>query len=66
VAGCDYERGLADGILARFRVGLLGVGFSGGEQEEYEELDSKASRARSSLIKEYGCPSEPFGSSCDT
>jgi RNA polymerase primary sigma factor len=61
VAGCDYERGLADGILARFRVGLLGVGFSGGEQEEYEELDSKASRARSSLIKEYGCPAEPFG-----
>ncbi len=61
VAGCDYERGFADGILARFRVCLLGVGFSGGEQEEYEELDSKASRARSSLIREYGCPAEPFG-----
>ena len=45
VAGCDYERGLADGILARSRVGLVGVDFSGDEQEEYEELDSKASCA---------------------
>ncbi len=61
VAGCDYERGLADGILARFRVALLGVGFSGGEQEQYEELDSMAGRARSSLINSYGCPPEPFG-----
>lgn len=61
VAGCDYERGLADGILARFRVALLGVGFSDGEQEKYEELDSIAGRARSSLINAYGCPSQPFG-----
>jgi RNA polymerase primary sigma factor len=61
VAGCDYERGLADDILARFRVGLLGVGFSSGEQQEYEELDSLASRARSSLVNNYGVPPEPFG-----
>jgi len=61
VARCDYERGLADGILARFRVGLLGVGFRGGERERYEELDSAAGHARSQLINKYGCPSEPFG-----
>ncbi len=61
VARCDYERGLADGILARFRVALLAVGFQAAEQERYEELDSIARRARASLVDDYGCPSQPFG-----
>jgi superfamily II DNA or RNA helicase len=61
VAHCDYARGLADGILAHFRVGLLGVNFTPNEQDEYQELDDQARLARGHLINTHGCPAEPFG-----
>src|SRR5690606_31001734 len=61
VARCDYERGLADGILARFRVALVGVDFTEEEREEYEELDGRARSLRGKLINAHGCPAEPFG-----
>lgn len=61
VAGCDYERGLADGILARFRVGLLGVDFDINEREEYEFWDEVARCERGALIRQHDCPEKPFG-----
>lgn len=61
VAHCDYARGLEDGILANFRVGLLGVSFTPDEQDEYQELDEQARRARGYLINGHNCPAEPFG-----
>lgn len=61
VANCSYARGLDDGILAHFRVGLIGVDFIPEEQSEYDELDTRARQARSKLISQYGCPEEPFG-----
>ena len=61
VAGCSYARGLADGILAPFKVGLVPVRFTYQEQESYKELDGKARRWRNKLIHNHGCPSEPFG-----
>lgn len=61
VARCGYERGLADGILAPFRVGLFGVDFTPDETEDYAEWNEKATRARARLVNSYGCPKEPFG-----
>ena len=61
VMRCDYERGLADEILARFRVALVGVEFTDAEREAYEDLDGRARSARGKLINSHGCPQEPFG-----
>ncbi|WP_176522983.1 DEAD/DEAH box helicase [Blastococcus aggregatus] len=59
---CGYERGLADGVLARFRVGLLGVDFDSQERELYGEYNATARTLRGRLIATHGCPPEPFGS----
>ncbi len=61
VANCGYARGRADGILAPFRVGFVGVGFKDHEQQEYNSLDAQVRKARRALISEYGCPEDPFG-----
>ncbi len=61
VANCSYARGLNDGILAHFRVGLIGVDFTPEEQSEYDVLDTLAKQTRSKLIREHDCPEEPFG-----
>lgn len=61
VAVCSYARGLNDGILAHFRVGLLGVDFTAEEQSEYDELDKAVRYTRNKLIREHDCPEEPFG-----
>ncbi len=61
VAGCDYERGLADGILARFRIAFVGVDFTPAERLRHDEWDEQARAARHKLILEHGCPAEPFG-----
>jgi superfamily II DNA or RNA helicase len=58
---CNYERGLADEILARFRVGLIGVDFTADERELHDEYDEQARTLRRRLILEHGCPPEPFG-----
>ena len=58
---CDYERGLADGILARFRVGLIGVDFITEEREQYDQYDERARTLRRRLVADHGCPQEPFG-----
>lgn len=61
IAGCDYARGLHDGILAPFRVGLLGVPFAPDEDKLYESLEKSLSKKRSDLIYLHGCQAEPFG-----
>ena len=61
VARCDYERGLADDILARFRVALVGVDLTTDEQDAYVVWDETARRLRGQLIRHHGCPEAPFG-----
>ncbi|WP_433285541.1 DEAD/DEAH box helicase [Micromonospora sp. CA-244673] len=61
VAGCSYERGLTDEILAPFRVGFLGVHFTPDEQERHDEYDERARALRRRLTFDHGCPEEPFG-----
>lgn len=41
-----YPDGLADGVLAPFKIGFFGVDFMPSEQQEYDELGSEMSRLR--------------------
>ena len=61
VMRCGYERGLADDILARFRVALVGVDFTAEEKDEHDAWDENARHLRGQLISQHGCPQEPFG-----
>ncbi|MEH0985726.1 DEAD/DEAH box helicase [Micromonospora sp. CPCC 205556] len=61
VMGCSYQRGLADEILAPFRVGFLGTELTPDEREQYDFYDERARALRGRLILDYGCPGEPFG-----
>ncbi|MBW6492427.1 MAG: DEAD/DEAH box helicase [Lentimicrobium sp.] len=61
IQGCGYARGLQEGILAPFRVGLIGLELSPDDQEEYFFLEDSLRKKRRQLIEDYGCPAEPFG-----
>lgn len=61
IQGCGYARGLQEGILAPFRVGLIGLELSPDDQEEYFFLEDSLRKKRRQLIEDYGCPDEPFG-----
>ncbi|WP_349878815.1 DEAD/DEAH box helicase [Micromonospora sp. HUAS YX12] len=61
VAGCTYERGLADDILAPFRVAFLGADFAGNERELYDQYDEQVRTLRRRLVLDHDCPAEPFG-----
>ncbi|ATO13232.1 DNA repair helicase [Micromonospora sp. WMMA2032] len=61
VADCSYDRGLADEILAPFRVAFVGVDFTPDEQKAHDEYDDRVRSLRRRLIVDHGCPAEPFG-----
>jgi len=61
IEGCGYARGKDDGILAPFRVALLGVELENEEQLEYDNNDVILYNLKRKLIHTYGCPAEPFG-----
>lgn len=57
-----YRRAIDDGVVAKFRLALLGVDFaSPAERARYEQLERESSEARGILIRHYDVPSEPFG-----
>ena len=62
IVGCDYARGLSDGILAPFRVATLGVQFDPAEKALYATVDNTLRKAKTALIYNHNCPEEPFGS----
>jgi superfamily II DNA or RNA helicase len=55
-----YERAVADGIVARFSVTLVGVQFSPEERATYEELTKLMGALRARLVGEWGVPEAPF------
>jgi RNA polymerase primary sigma factor len=57
----DYERALADDVIAPFKIAFVAVKFSPGERLRYEEYDKRASRYRKKLVRDYGLTEEPFG-----
>jgi RNA polymerase primary sigma factor len=61
VATCGYRRGLADRILAPFRVGFVGTEFTASEQEMHDYYESRLRALRNRLVFEHQCPAEPFG-----
>ncbi|MEU1982523.1 DEAD/DEAH box helicase [Nocardia sp. NPDC019395] len=61
VAGCNYLRAQADGILAPVKVALVGVDFSPRERARFELADDLVRRERTTLVDTYGAPEEPFG-----
>ena len=56
-----YGEALADGVIAPFRLGLIGVGFEGGERNEYEDASAQVSKYRTKLIEGFDVAPEPFG-----
>ncbi|MET8148278.1 DEAD/DEAH box helicase family protein [Actinoplanes sp. NPDC049668] len=61
VASCSYQRGLADSILAPFRIAFVGADFTAAERERHDECESRMKDARNRLVFDHGCPAEPFG-----
>ena len=57
-----YDRAVADGIVARFTVTLIGVRFSRAERTKYDELTEQMGVLRARLVREHGVPKEPFES----
>lgn len=55
-----YERAVADGIVARFSVTMVGVQFSPEERARYEELTRLMGTLRSRLMRQFSLPAEPF------
>ena len=55
-----YRRAIEDGVVAPFRVALLPVQLAPDERREYDELSEKLSRAKRTLITQFGVPPEPF------
>ena len=55
-----YHRAVADGVVARFTVTLIGVELSPGEQDEYAELTTLLAGLRARLVHHHGAPGEPF------
>ena len=64
-AGVVYRFGYADaiaqGVVARFKVALVGVAFEEEERAQYEYLNDKVRRARARLVERFDVPPEPFG-----
>jgi len=56
-----YARAIADGVVARFTVDLLGVELTPGEQAEYQHLTLEMSAARARLIAAGAVPADPIG-----
>ncbi|MGH9107433.1 MAG: DEAD/DEAH box helicase [Acidimicrobiales bacterium] len=55
-----YARAVADGVVARFRVVLVGVHFAPAEQAAYDELTELMRGLRARLVSQHGVPEEPF------
>lgn len=56
-----YRRAIADGVTARFRVAMVGVRFSAGEQAGYDELCHQLLAAKAQLAESGLVPLEPVG-----
>lgn len=56
-----YERAIADGVTARFRVALVSVRFSGAERAGYDELCQLMAAAKAQLLSSGLVEPEPIG-----
>lgn len=56
-----YGRALADKLIARFEVALVGTTFTPEEEEQYERFGQQARDAWHRLIYEHNLPKSPYG-----
>jgi RNA polymerase primary sigma factor len=56
----DYRRAVADEVMARFTVSLVGVVLPAGERARYDELTDTLSGLRARLLRQFGVPASPF------
>ena len=54
-----YDRAVADGALAPFRIALAGVHLTPGERVEHEEADRRVRQLHRQLVRALGMPREP-------
>ncbi len=55
-----YGRAVAEGIIARFTVTMVGVAFLPSEQDLYDELTEIIRRLQARLIEQFEVPAAPF------
>ncbi len=55
-----YRRAVAEGIIARFTVTMVGVAFLPSEQDRYDELTDIIRRLQARLIERFEVPVAPF------
>lgn len=55
-----YDRAIADGVVAPFKLAFVGVALTRQEQNEYDEASSRSGRARNALVEGFGLREEPF------
>ena len=57
----SYREALAEQVIAPFRVAIVRVDLDAEEQDHYEDAHREAQAARTTLIRRYHLPQEPFG-----
>ena len=60
IQGCDYRRAIADGVVSRYKLALVGADFSVGEMDEYKAFTRDMSLARERLVREHDAPTGDF------
>ena len=60
VHGYGYEDAARDGVIAPFRVGLVGTALDDGEREAFDAADRSARRARRVLVTDHRAPRHPL------
>jgi superfamily II DNA or RNA helicase len=55
-----YAEAIKEGVVAKFRVGLLPAALSDQERQSYEELSSQVTDAWKRLVNKLGVPAEPY------
>ncbi len=56
-----YEEALIDGVIANFKIALIGFEFDRNEKEEYRTYNNYCIQYRTELIRNYNVTAEPFG-----
>ncbi|MFA9432583.1 DEAD/DEAH box helicase [Egicoccus sp. AB-alg2] len=55
----DYDRAVADGTIAPFRIATVGVRLRGDEQDAYDRADARARQLHRELVGGLGMPKDP-------
>ena len=59
--GLQYREALKDGVIARFKIALVGVDLTAIEATEYSTASKKLRQYRTKLVRGFGMPEGPHG-----